>query len=224
MHAEIRPAGPRRSALCQSPAEEVANSVSHGIGVPLGLAALAVLVPRAIHHGTAWHVVSVSVFGASLVLLYLVSCLYHAVTRPGAKRLLQVLDHAFIFVLIAGTYTPFVLVTLRGPWGWSLFALVWGLALAGIVLKAILLPRYDKSTSFLYVAMGWLVLVALKPLVASLPTAGLAWLVAGGAFYTLGVVFFLLDRIRFAHFVWHLFVLAGSVCHILAVLYGVLPA
>jgi len=212
-----------RSPLCLSHAEELACSFTHGMGAIFSVGALAVMLVRSAQHGTVWHVASTGVFGASLVLLYVASCLYHFVQTHGLKRVFQVLDHACIFILIAGTYTPFLLVNLRGPWGWSLFGIVWGIALVGIVLKAIVLPRYDKSTAFLYVAMGWLALVAVKPLLASLSASGFAWLVAGGASYTLGVVFFLNDHVKFAHVVWHLFVLGGSACHVLAVFHGVIP-
>jgi len=171
---------------------------------------------------SAWHLVGVSVFGGSLVLLYLASTLYHSVTSPRAKRFFQVLDHALIFVLIAGTYTPWLLVNLRGPWGWSLLFTVWGMALSGIVIKAFLLPRFDKLGTVLYLVMGWLICVAFDPLLDNINAAGLAWLVAGGVAYTAGVIFYLTERLRFAHAVWHVFVLAGSVCHVLAVIYGVL--
>jgi len=209
-----------RSELCLSHEEEMANAASHAAGVLLGLGALGLMLPMAAQL-SPWHVAGVSVFGASLVLLYLASTLYHWVTAPEWKRLFQVLDHALIFVLIAGSYTPWLLVNLRGPLGWSLFAGIWGAALAGMVLKAFFLPRFDKLGTVLYLAMGWAICVALKPMVEAVNAHGLAWLAAGGVCYTAGVAFYLMKR-KFAHFTWHLFVLAGSACHVVAVFVGVL--
>ena len=166
--------------------------------------------------------VGVSIFGTSLVLLYSASAIYHAVASHGRKRLFRILDHVLIFVLIAGSYTPWLLVNLRGPWGWTLLAVVWGIALAGTVLKVFHLPRFDKLSTALYVAMGWLVCVALKPMVENVSPTAIAWLVAGGLCYTGGVLFYLKTGVRFAHFTWHLFVMAGSVCHFVAVVVGVL--
>lgn len=210
-----------RSTLCESHAEEVANSVSHAIGAALSVLGLIVMLRMAAPM-SSWHVVGVSVFGGSLVLLYGTSALYHHVTEHGKKRILQILDHALIFVLIAGSYTPWLLVNLRGPWGWSLLAVIWGLALGGVVLKTILLPRFDKLGTVVYVAMGWLVCIAMKPLVESVNAAGIAWLVAGGLCYTGGVYFYLRRGLRFGHFIWHLFVMAGSLSHVIAVIVGVL--
>lgn len=210
-----------RSTLCESHAEEVANSVSHAIGAALSVLGLIVMLRMAAPM-SSWHVVGVSVFGGSLVLLYGTSALYHHVTEHGKKRILQILDHALIFVLIAGSYTPWLLVNLRGPWGWSLLAAIWGLALGGVVLKTILLPRFDKLGTVVYVAMGWLVCIAMKPLVESVNAAGIAWLVAGGLCYTGGVYFYLRRGLRFGHFIWHLFVMAGSLSHVIAVIVGVL--
>lgn len=210
-----------RSTLCESHAEEVANSVSHAIGAALSVLGLIVMLRMAAPM-SSWHVVGVSVFGGSLVLLYGTSALYHHVTEHGKKRILQILDHALIFVLIAGSYTPWLLVNLRGPWGWSLLAVIWGLALGGVVLKTILLPRFDKLGTLVYVAMGWLVCIAMKPLVESVNAAGIAWLVAGGLCYTGGVYFYLRRGLRFGHFIWHLFVMAGSLSHVIAVIVGVL--
>lgn len=210
-----------RSTLCESHAEERANALSHGFGTLLSVVGLVAMLHVAASL-TAWHVAGVAVFGGSLVLLYAASTIYHLVTSHERKRLFQILDHALIFVLIAGSYTPWLLVNLRGPWGWSLLAVVWGLALAGVVLKTVLLPRFDKLGTALYVVMGWMICVALRPLVESVSPAGLAWLVAGGLCYTGGVVFYLWRGLRFGHFIWHLWVLAGSTCHVLAVLTGVL--
>lgn len=203
----------------QSPAEELANTLSHGIALLLTIAALPVLVIDAVRDGGASAVVGASVFGAAMVVLYLVSTLYHALPAGSAKRVFVILDHSAIFLLIAGTYTPFALGALSGPWGWSLFGIVWGLALLGIALKAFFGTRFQPLSLALYLVMGWLVLIAGKTLLEAIPPAGLAWLTAGGVAYTLGVVFFVLDeRVRFAHFVWHLFVIAGTACHFVAVM------
>ena len=202
----------------QSPGEEIANSVSHGIGLLAAAAATPVLVLSAVRHGGAARIAGASVFAAAMVLLYLVSTLYHALPRNRAKRVFQVLDHAAIYVMIAGTYTPFTLGVLRGTWGWALFGIVWGLALGGVVLTVVGGVRYPKLRTSLYLAMGWLILVAVKPLGLRMPPEGLFWLLAGGIAYTVGVVFYAAKRIRYGHFVWHLFVIAGTACHFNAVL------
>lgn len=210
-----------RSHLCESHEEEVANAVSHGIGAILSAVALGGMICLALPL-SVWHVIGVSIFGSSLVLLYLCSAVYHSVTRHPYKRLFQILDHSFIFVLIAGSYTPWLLVNLRGPWGWSLFGVVWALALLGVVMKTILLPRFEKAGTFIYVAMGWLICVAIQPLIENVSLSGLIWLIAGGVCYTVGVAFFVMKKVRFAHFTWHLFVMGGSLCHVVAVILGVL--
>jgi hemolysin III len=202
----------------QSLGEEIANSVSHGVGLLAAIVAAPVLVLSAIRHDGAARIVGASVFAATMVLLYLTSALYHALPRNRAKRVFQVLDHAAIFLMIAGTYTPFTLGVLRGTWGWTLFGLVWGLALAGVVLTAVGGVRYPKLRICLYLAMGWLILIAVKPLWLRMPTWGLFWLFAGGIAYTVGVVFYAAKRVRYCHFVWHLFVMAGTACHFIAVL------
>lgn len=202
----------------QSPGEEIANSVSHGVAFLAAVAAAPVLVLSAVRHGGAARIAGASVFAATMVLLYLTSALYHALPGNRAKRVFQVLDHAAIFLMIAGTYTPFTLGVLRGAWGWTLFGLVWGLALAGVVLTAAGGVRYPKLTTGLYLAMGWLILVAVKPLWLRMPSLGLFWLVAGGIAYTVGVVFYAANRVRYSHFVWHLFVITGTACHFIAVL------
>ncbi|NNE90375.1 MAG: hemolysin III family protein [Verrucomicrobiales bacterium] len=207
----------------QTGPEEIANSVTHGIGAALSLAGLVILVVNAVKFGTAWHVVGASIFGASLFFLYLSSCLYHAIHRPAAKRFLQVCDHGFIFVLIAGSYTPFVLGPIRGELGWWLFGIIWSLAISGFILKAIFLPRFQRRGALMYLLMGWLVVVAAVPLIENVPKAGLIWLVAGGLAYSFGIVFFVLERVKFFHTVWHFFVLAGSIAHFFAVFYGVIP-
>lgn len=210
-----------RSVLCQSVPEEITNSILHGIGAILSVAGLVFLVTHPSAHEDIWKLVGCSVFGASLVLLYVTSCLYHAIHTPVLKRVFQILDHGFIFILIAGTYTPFVLGPLRSPLGWTLFGLVWGLAAAGIVLDALLPLRLKKLTSALYLAMGWLICVALPQVIQHIPRPGVIWLVAGGVTYTAGVIFYVLGRKPFFHAIWHVFVLGGSVSHFFAVLYGV---
>jgi hemolysin III len=201
-----------------SPAEEAANTLTHGLGLILSLIGLAVLVTFAGLRGDVWHVVSFAVFGASLVLLYLSSTLYHAFRRPRIKRFFKKMDHSAIFLLIAGTYTPFMLVSLRGPWGWSIFGAIWGLALLGIILKWLRIYHFRRLSLVLYLGMGWLCIVALKEMLIHVPPAGLYLLLAGGLCYTGGVVFYVLKSLRFGHAVWHLFVLAGSVFHYFSVL------
>lgn len=212
-----------RSDLCESQAEELANSLSHAFGAVLGFVGLVTMLKLAAPL-SPWHVAGVTVFGVSLVLLYAASAIYHWVSSHDLKRVLQILDHALIYVLIAGSYTPWLLVNLRGPWGWTLLTVVWGLALGGIVMKAVLLPRFDKLSTALYVVMGWLICVAFKPLLESVDPVGLAWLVAGGLCYTGGVYFYLKRGMPYAHFIWHLFVLVGSAAHVIAVVHGVLRA
>ena len=202
----------------QSLGEEIANSVSHGVGLLAAVAAAPVLVLSAVRHDGAARIAGASVFAATMVLLYLTSTLYHALPGNRAKRVFQVLDHAAIFLMIAGTYTPFTLGVLRGTWGWTLFGLVWGLALAGVVLTMTGGARYPKLTTGLYLAMGWLILIAIKPLWLRMPSSGLFWLFAGGIAYTVGVVFYAAKRVRYSHLVWHLFVIAGTACHFIAVL------
>ncbi len=210
-----------RSPLCDSPEEELANSISHGIGALLSVGALIAMVICAAPH-SVWHVVGVSLFGVSLVGLYLASTVFHWVTSVRLKKIFLILDHSFIFILIAGSYMPWVLVTLRGPVGWTLFALVWTFALVGIVLKVKFLPRFQKLGTAVYVLMGWLIVFAVKPLIERIELIDFSWLVAGGLFYTIGVIFFLMRGRRYAHLVWHLFVMAGSACHVSAVFHGVL--
>ncbi len=201
----------------QSLGEEIANSISHGAGFLAALIALPVLLIGAVPHGAA-AVLGAGVFAATMALLYLTSTLYHALTPNRGKHVFQILDHVAIYLLIAGTYTPFTLGILRGPWGWTLFGLIWSLAVIGIVLKSVGGVRHPRLSTGLYVAMGWLILAAAKPLWHALPGWGLFWLAAGGVAYTAGVGFYAARRMRYAHFVWHLFVLAGTACHFIAVL------
>jgi len=211
------------SSPAHSTREELANRLTHGVGALLGVTGLVLLVLASVRHGDVWHVVSTAVFGGTLVMLYSASTLYHSFQGERAKQILQKFDHAAIFLLIAGTYTPFVLVTLRGPWGWSLFGVVWGLAVVGVALKFWLAGRYRVVSTLIYVAMGWLVLIAIKPLVAALPVGGMRLLVAGGLCYTGGAVFYLWKRLPYHHAIWHLFVLGGSICHWAAVFWYVVP-
>lgn len=202
--------------------EEIFNSISHGVGAGLSIAALVTLIVRAAHVSDAYGVVSVSLYGASLVILYTMSTLYHALAPAGAKRVFRVFDHTTIFFLIAGTYTPYLLVTLRGPLGWTLFGILWGLAVIGIVFDAIMLDRFRKIEMILYVCMGWCIVLTAKPLVAELTRPGLVLLLVGGVCYTVGIIFYKMKKIRYMHSIWHLFVLAGSILHYFSVYFYVL--
>jgi len=193
--------------------EEIASSITHGIGAVLSLAALIAMILAA---GSASRIAAVTVYGITLLLLYSCSTLYHALTNHAAKRVFRVLDHSAIYLLIAGTYTPFTLITLRGSWGWALFAIIWSMALSGIVFKIFFTGRYQFLSTAIYVAMGWLAVVAIRPLLHALPWSGFLWMLAGGLSYTLGVIFYAW-KARYAHPIWHLFVLAGSACHFYAV-------
>jgi hemolysin III len=207
------------ASAVRRPREELANSLSHGFGFMCAVAATPVLIIGASSRGTADDIVGSSVFGATMVLLYLASTWYHAVPVSPLKDRLQKLDHAAIYLLIAGTYTPFTLGVLGGAWGWTLFGLVWGAAAVGVCVKLIAGVRYPRLSTAMYVIMGWLVLIAIRPLTVSMPPAGVLWLVAGGISYSAGVVFYAARRLPYSHFVWHLFVLAGSTCHFFAVLW-----
>ena len=213
-------------ARCQTLGEEIANSVSHGAALLAAVAGTPVLLVGAVRHGDRLNVAGAGIFAATMVLLYLTSMLYHALPATrGAKRLFQVLDHSAIYLLIAGTYTPFTLGVLRGPWGWTLLGLIWSMAMAGVVLKAVAGMRFPRLSTGIYLAMGWIVVIAVEPMWQLMPGWGLFWLVAGGLAYTLGVAFYATDwRLRYGHFVWHLFVAAGTACHFIAVLnYAALP-
>lgn len=198
--------------------EERASALTHGVGTFAALVAGVVLVTLAALHGDGWQLASAIVFSISLVLLYVASTLYHSVQQPALKRRLKVFDHCAIYLLIAGSYTPFTLVGLRGTVGWSLFAAIWSMALAGVVFKLFFTGRFRTLSTLIYVAMGWLVLVAIKPVLGALDTWTFGWLVAGGVFYTLGTVFYHRESIPYAHAIWHLFCIAGSACHYLAVM------
>lgn len=203
---------------CPSLGEEIANSVSHGMALIAALVAAPVLIIASVQDGPL-NAVGASVFSASMVLLYLASTLYHAFPQGRAKRVFQILDHNAIYLLIAGTYTPFALGVLGGAEGWLLFGLVWGLAILGLVLKSVGRLAHPVASAALYLAMGWLALLAIEPLSLRVPGWGLFWLIAGGVSYTVGVAFFAAERIRYNHFVWHIFVVAGTTCHFNAVLW-----
>ena len=207
----------------QSLGEEIANSVSHGLALLAALIAAPFLIVSAVRHGDGLNVIGASVFAATMVVLYSMSMLYHAlpsVRALRAKKVFQILDHSAIYLLIAGTYTPFTLGVLRGPWGWTLFGMVWTMALVGIAAKSFGGIRWPRLSTIMYLAMGWLALIAIKPMWELIPGWGLFWLVAGGLAYTLGVIFFVLDeRVKYSHFVWHIFVAVGTACHCVAVFY-----
>ncbi|MBK8727184.1 MAG: hemolysin III family protein [Holophagaceae bacterium] len=230
--------------------EELANSLTHGLGTALSVAALVLLVVFASLRGTARHIVGAALFGSSLVLLYLMSTLYHAFRGARVKKVFKILDHSAIFILIAGTYTPFCLAVLRGAWGWTLFGVIWGLAALGVALKSVLYARWmplpapppidhlhsapeaprkppkalDIVSTAIYLAMGWLIVLAIVPLWRALPSGGLFWLFLGGGCYTLGAAFYSWGSLRYHHAIWHLWVVAGSLCHFFAVLWHVIPA
>jgi hemolysin III len=199
--------------------EEAANSISHGLGLVLAIAAVPILVIEAKRGGNVPFIVGVCVFGATMVLLYLASTLYHSLTHEAGKSLCRLFDHTAIFLLIAGTYTPFSLGVLRGPWGWSLLAIIWALAILGITLKIRVRTRFSRITIVLYVIMGWLAIVAIKPILLLVPVPGILLILAGGIAYTTGLAFFAAQRLRYNHFIWHLFVIAGTACHFFAVLW-----
>ena len=211
----------RDSPAIQTPAEERWNCITHGIGAVLSVGVLALLVTMAGMYGGALHVVTVSLFGVSLLMMYGVSACYHACRRPALKSRLQVLDHLMIYALIAGTYSPFLLVLLGGGWGWSLFGLLWGMALAGTAFKLRFGARFELVSTLVYIAMGWIGLIAAGPLLEALPVGATVLILAGGLAYTAGAGFFLWERLPFNHVIWHGFVMAGSALHALAILWYV---
>ena len=200
--------------------EEVFNSITHGIGILLSIAALVILVVFAVMHGDAWHLISYTIFGVSLILLYTSSTLYHSFTNKKLKNIFARLDHASIFILIAGTYTPILLTTLRSPTGWVLFGIIWGVAITGVVIRSIYLHKFRKSMVALYLILGWMFVFALKSVITYLPVISLVFLLAGGLTYSLGVIFYAWRNLRFGHGIWHLFVLGGSVLHFFAILFS----
>ena len=202
---------------------EFANSVTHGIGFALSIVGLVALLVCATFHGGARHIVACSIYGATLVILYLASTLYHSIWSPKVKRIFKMIDHMAIYLLIAGTYTPFTLLSLRGGWGWSVFGVIWGLALLGIIYKIFFIGRWRGVSVAIYLAMGWMCVIAFKPLIASLSAGGVLWLAAGGLAYTVGVIFYGWKTLPYHHAIWHLFVMAGSTCHFFSVMFYVLP-
>lgn len=203
--------------------EEIASSIVHGIGILLAAGALVILTTYASIFGDAWHITSCSIFGTTLIILYTASTLYHSIQLPKAKSVLRIIDHSAIFLLIAGTYTPFMLVNMRGPWGWSLFGVIWGIAIFGIGFQNMMIKKWKVFSVILYVVMGWAVIVALRPLVSSVETGGLVLLVLGGLIYTLGLIFYGWKNMPYNHAIWHVFVLAGSTLHFFAILFYVIP-
>ena len=207
-----------------SKTEEIANWVTHAVALLLSITALALMVVYSTRFGNVYHIVSSAVFGTTLILLYSASTLYHFVPVGRAKNVFQKLDHAMIYLLIAGTYTPYTLVNLRGPWGWSIFGVVWGVALTGLLLDIIMKKRLGWLSISLYLCLGWIIVIAVKPLMANLAGGGIVLLVAGGLFYSLGVIFYLWKRLPYQHAIWHLFVIAGSLCHFFSIFLYVIPA
>ena len=204
-----------------SPVEEKMNIISHAIGLVLSIVALVFLVTRAVRYSDTWHIVSFSIFGLSLILLYAASTFYHSAQSPALRGRLNIIDHASIYVLIAGTYTPFTLVTLKGATGWVIFGISWGLALTGLILKLFFTGKYSIVSTIMYVFMGWIIVFAIKPLIRQLPLEGLLWLFAGGVSYTMGAILYSMDKLKFNHAVFHLLVLIGSFCHFISVYFYV---
>lgn len=210
-------------ARAQTRLEEVANSAIHGAGFLLSIAGLAIILINAAFHGRPLRIISGAIYGITLVLLYAASTLYHAFKSPRLKHAFKIIDHSCIYLLIAGTYTPFTLITLQGVWGWALFGIVWSLVLLGILFQLHFVHRFKILATLAYIIMGWLVVIAIKPLVHLLPAGGMLWLFAGGVAYTGGAVFYLWKSLPFHHAIWHLFVLSGSICHFFAVMFYVMP-
>ncbi len=204
-------------------AEEIANSITHGIGAGLSIAGLSLLVVLASMHGDVWRIVSFSIYGTTLVILYLASSIYHGLPASKAKNIFQIIDHVSIYLLIAGTYTPLMLVNLKGGWGWSIFGVIWGLALLGITLKTIFLNRFEKLSVIIYVIMGWICIIALKEMLIKISLPGLIWLGTGGILYTSGIALYVWKSLPYNHAIWHLFVIAGSICHYFTILLYILP-
>ena len=206
-----------------TPLEEIFNSLTHGIGILISLAGMVLMIVFASRYGNVNHIVSCTIFGLTLVMLYTASTLYHSFRKPTLKHVFKICDHSCIYLLIAGTYTPFLMVTLKGMLGWSLFAVVWTLTAAGILFKIFFVYRFNILSTIAYILMGWIIIFAVKPLLHSLPEGGIAFLVAGGLAYTLGTIFYAWKKLPFNHAIWHLFVLGGSICHFLAVILYVIP-
>ena len=207
-----------------STGEEIANGITHGIGTGLSVAGLTLLVVLAALYGDVWRIVSFSIYGSTLIILYLASTLYHSFQHPRVKRIFRTIDHASIYLLIAGTYTPFLLVSMRGAWGWTLLVVVWGLALLGVGFQVLFTHRFQKLSVLAYILMGWISVIALKEALNTIPTGGLVLIAVGGVVYTVGVIFYAWKKLPYGHAIWHLFVLGGSMCHYFAVLFYLLPA
>jgi hemolysin III len=203
--------------------EELFNCITHGIGILISIAGLVAMVVFSGLYGNTLHIVSSAIFGTALVMLYTASTLYHSCQKPNLKHRFKILDHSCIYILIAGTYTPFLLVTLKGSVGWSMFALVWSLAVIGILFKMFFVHRFKLISTIAYILMGWIIIFAIKPLLQALPEGGLVWLVCGGLAYTLGTIFYMWNKLPFNHAIWHSFVLGGSICHFCAVMFYVIP-
>ena len=203
--------------------EERLNVITHFIGLIISIIALVLLIINAARYGNIWHLTSFTIFGSSLILLYAASTLYHYSKKPELRKKLNILDHAAIYVLIAGTYTPFALVVLHGTVGWIIFGVSWGLAFTGIIFKLFYTGRFDKISTIAYVLMGWIIIFAIKPLIENLPIEGVRWLAAGGIFYTVGALLYSMNRIRYNHAIFHIFVLLGSFSHFMAIYFYVLP-
>ncbi len=203
--------------------EDLANAISHGIGACLSVAALVLCVVQAARHGTAAGVVGASIYGATLIVLYTMSTLYHAITNQSARKVLRVFDHVSIYLLIAGTYTPITLVTIRGAMGWVIFGVVWGMAVLGIVLNSVSIEKFKKFSIVSYIMIGWAVVIGMRQVIENMPKNGLVFLVIGGVLYTVGIIFYALKKVKYMHSVWHLFVLAGSIMHFFCVYLYVLP-
>ncbi len=218
-HSQVKSLSASLPAMRYTVKEEIFSSVTHGIGALLSIAALVILVAFASVQGDPWKIVSFSIYGFTLFFLYLSSTLYHSVFHEKTKRVLRVFDHASIFLVIAGSYTPIALIALQGVWRWVIFGLVWSLAITGVILKAINLNKTKKFSTALYIAMGWMVIIAIKPMLATIPLGLFGWLLAGGLFYTFGVIFYASKKIPFNHGIWHLFVLGGSIAHFFGILF-----
>ncbi|MCK5682869.1 hemolysin III family protein [bacterium] len=206
-----------------SPLEEKINIITHAIGLVLSIVALVLLVTRSSLYGNVWHIVSFSIFGTSLIILYAASTFYHSSKNPKLRKKLNIIDHASIYVLIAGSYTPFTLVTLNGTLGWVIFGLAWGLALTGVVLKIFFTGKYNLLSTLMYILMGWAIVFVIKPVIANLPFNGFLWLLTGGISYTIGAVLYSISKIKFNHALFHIFVLIGSFCHFISIFFYVLP-
>jgi hemolysin III len=203
----------------QSLGEEIANSITHGIGVAISVAILVLLVVFTAKRGDTWRIVSFSIFGSSLFILYMASTLYHSFPQKGVKHFFRIMDHSSIYILIAGSYTPITLISMRGAWGWTIFGLVWGLAILGIIFTVFLIGRFKIISTAIYLFMGWLILIAIKPMILMVPRGMIIWLFIGGAFYTLGIIFYLWKKMPYHHMIWHIFVLAGSISHFFGMLF-----